>query len=55
MTWQFHYWLYIWKKIKTPIQKAMLKKKKKKLCSSVHSSIVYNCEDMEATYMSINR
>ena len=51
MTQQFHSWvkkLQNWKKVQHT-------NCKKYMHSSVHRSFMYNIQDMEATYMSINR
>ena len=45
---QSHSWVYIWKKKKTSSLKRYMH-------FNVHRSIIYNFQDVEANYMSINR
>ena len=47
MTQPFHSWVYVWKNKNT--------NSKRYMHSNFHSSSIYNCQDMEATSMSINR
>ena len=48
MTQQFHSWVYIKKKKKNTNTKRYMH-------SNVHNSIIHNCQDMEVTWVSINR
>ena len=44
---QFHFWVYI--------QKKQITNSKRYVFPIVHNNIIYNCQNMEATEVSINR